>query len=152
MPLTQVRSEAPDRQQADRHDDLDRRTDANRLFYLRIALVVFGLTFIFGIYTGGIVWPSGWAWGQGHSHYLMMIIGVYATLGVFLLIASRNPEGHRSLIWFTVWSSVVHAGIMAAQSFGDATERGHLLGDVPALLLAAIILGALMPRASQAQQ
>ena len=82
----------------------------------------------------------------------MMIIGVYATLGVFLLIASRNPEAHRSLIWFTVWSSVVHSGIMAAQSLGDATERGRLPGDVPALLLAAIILGVLMPRASQAQQ
>ena len=82
----------------------------------------------------------------------MMIIGVYATLGVFLLIASRNPEAHRSLIWFTVWSSVVHAGIMAAQSFSDAAERGHLLGDVPALLLAAIILAVLMPRAAQVQQ
>jgi len=156
MPLTQVRSEAPDRQRADRRDELDRRkdeestlSDANRLFYLRIALVVVGLTFIFGIYTGGIVWPSGWAWAQGHSHYLMMIIGVYATLGVFLLIASRNPEAHRSLIWFTVWSSVVHSGIMAAQSLGDATERGRLPGDVPALLLAA---GVLMLRASQAQQ
>ena len=127
-------------------------SDANRLFYLRIALVVFGLTFIVGIYTGGIVWPSGWAWGHGHSHYLTMIIGVYATLGVFLLIASRNPDAHRSLIWFTVWSSVVHAGIMAVQSFSDATERGHLLGDVPALLVAAIVLGALIPRAAQAAQ
>jgi hypothetical protein len=77
-------------------------SDANRLFCLRIALIVIGLTFIFGIYTLGIVWPSGWAWGQGHSHYLMMIIGVYATLGVFLLIASRNPDAHKSLIWFTV--------------------------------------------------
>jgi hypothetical protein len=126
-------------------------SNANRLLYLRIALIVFGLTFIFGIYVGGIVWPSGWAWGQGHSHYLMMIIGVYATLGVFLLIASRNPDAHRSLIWFAVWSSVMHAAIMAAQSFSDATERGHLLGDVPALLLVAIIIGALMPRAAQAR-
>jgi DNA-binding helix-hairpin-helix protein with protein kinase domain len=125
-------------------------SDANRLFLLRIALNAIGLTFIFGIYTGSIVWPSGWAWGQGHSHYLMMIIGVYATLGVFLLMASRNPDEHRSLIWFTVWSSVVHAAIMAAQSFGDAAERGHLVGDVPALLLVAIILGALMPRAQAA--
>jgi hypothetical protein len=45
-----------------------------------------------------------------------MILGVYATLGVFLLIASRNPLRHRSLIWFTVWSSLVHAGIMAKPS------------------------------------
>ena len=58
-------------------------SDANHLLFLRIALIAIGLTFIFGIYTLGIVWPLGWAWGQGHSHYLMMIIGVYATLGVF---------------------------------------------------------------------
>jgi hypothetical protein len=126
-------------------------SDANRLLYLRIALIVFGLTFIFGVYPLSIVWPSGWTWGQGHSHYLMMIIGVYATLGVFLLVASRNPDEYRSIIWFTVWSSVVHGGIMAYQSFNDAAERGHLLGDVPALFLIAIILGVLMPRAAQAQ-
>jgi hypothetical protein len=50
--------------------------DVNRLLFLRIALVVIGLTFIFGIYTLGILWPSGWVWGQGYSHYLMMIMGV----------------------------------------------------------------------------
>ena len=126
-------------------------SDANRLFYLRIALVIFGLTCIFGVYAGSIVWPSGWAWGQGHSHYLMMIIGVYATLGVFLLIASRNPDAHRSLIWFAVWSSAVHGAIMTVQAFSDPMERGHLVGDVPALFLAAIILGALMPRAAHAK-
>jgi hypothetical protein len=125
-------------------------SDANRLFLLRIALIVVGLTFIFGIYTLGIVWPSGWTWGQGHSHYLMMIIGVYATLGVFLLIASQDPYAHKDIIWFTVWSSVVHAAIMGVQSFNDPSERGHLLGDVPALLLVAIILALLMPRAKQA--
>jgi uncharacterized protein DUF6632 len=76
----------------------------------------------------------------------MMILGVYATLGVFLIIASRNPLAHRSLIWFTVWSSVVHAVIMAIQAFEDPMERGHLLGDVPALLMVAIALGALTPR------
>jgi len=126
-------------------------SDANRLLLLRIALIVIGLTCIFGIYTLGIVWPSGWAWGHGHSHYLMMIIGVYATLGVFLLIASRNPYAHKSLIWFTVWSSVVHAAIMGVQAVTDPTERGHLVGDVPALLLMAIVLAVLMPRTAQAR-
>jgi len=126
-------------------------SDANRLPYLRIALIVVGLTFIFGIYPLTILWPSGWVWGQGHSHYLMMIIGVYATLGVFLLIASQNPQAHKSIIWFTVWSSVVHGAIMAAQSFSEAAEHGHLLGDVPALFLIAIILGVLMPKSLQAQ-
>jgi len=122
--------------------------EQSRLRYLRIALIVFGVIFTFAIYPLGILWPSGWAWGHGHSHYLMMIIGVYATLGVFLLIASRNPGRHRSLIWFTVWSSVVHAGIMAVQAFADSAERGHLVGDVPALLLVAVVLAFLTPRAA----
>src|SRR5262245_34878220 len=121
-------------------------SDANRLLFLRIALIVIGLTFIFGIYTLSLVW----AWGQGHSHYLMMIIGVYATLGVFLLIASENPYAHKSLIWFTVWSSVVHGVIMGVQSFNYPAERGHLIGDVPALFLVAIILAVLMPRTEKA--
>src|SRR6476469_7353354 len=59
-------------------------SDANRLFFLRIALIAIGLTFIFGIYALGIVWPSGWVWGTGHPHhYLMMIIGVTRPLGCF---------------------------------------------------------------------
>ena len=126
------------------------RSDANRLRYLRVVLVAVGLIFVFGIYALAAVWPSGWAWGHGHSHYLMMILGVYATLGVFLLIASKNPAAHTSLIWFTVWSSVVHAVIMAVQAVTDGAERGHLVGDVPALLIVAIVLAALTPRAGRA--
>jgi hypothetical protein len=125
-------------------------SDTNRLLFLRVALVAIGLMFIFGVYTLGIVWPSGWVWGQGHSHYLMMIIGVYATLGVFLLIAARDPSAHKSLIWFTVWSSVVHGVIMGVQGVTDAAERGHLVGDVPALILVAVILVVLMPRTATA--
>jgi Family of unknown function (DUF6632) len=124
--------------------------DATRLRYLRVMLVVAGLIFVFGIYTLSAAWPSGWAWGHGHSHYLMMILGVYATLGVFLLIASNNPAAHTSLIWFTVWSSVVHAVIMAIQALTDGAERGHLVGDVPALLIVAIVLAVLTPRARRA--
>jgi len=128
-------------------------SETRRLSYLRIALVVVGGTFIFGIYLGGIVWPSGWVWGQGHSqHYLIMIMGVYATLGVFLLNAARNPEAHRSLISFTIWSSLVHSAIMAVQALSEPSEHGHLVGDVPALFFVAIVLGALMPRAARAQQ
>jgi hypothetical protein len=119
-------------------------SDASRLFYLRVALVVIGAIFLIGIYPLSLAWPSGWAWGQGHSHYLIMIIGIYATLGVFLIMASRNPDEHKSLIWFTVWSSVVHGAIMGVQSLSDSAERGHLLGDVPALFLVAIVLGVLM--------
>lgn len=119
--------------------------DAQRLIYLRVALIVIGLM-CFALYPLGLVWPSGWTWGHGHSHYLMMIIGVYATLGVFLLMAARDPDAHRAIIWFTIWSSVVHAAIMAVQSFSEPGEHGHLVGDVPALVLIAIVLAALMPR------
>lgn len=121
-------------------------SEAARATLLPVALVVIGLVFIFAIYPLSIVWPSGWTWGHGQSHYLMMIIGVYATLGVFLLLAARDPAAHRSLIWFAIWSSVVHAAIMGGQAYADPSERGHLLGDVPALLLIAIVLVALTPR------
>ena len=117
-----------------------------RLGYLRVALIAVGLIFLFGIYPLGKVWPSGWTWGQGHSHYLVMIQGVYATLGIFLLMAAKNPEANSSLIWFTVWSSLVHAVIMAVQALNDPGERGHLLGDVPALVIVAVVLAALTPR------
>ena len=121
-------------------------SESNRMLALRVALIATGAIFIFGIYPLSLVWPSGWTWGHGHSHYLTMILGVYATLGVFLLLASQDPYAYRSIIWFTVWSSLVHAAIMAMQSFGDGAERGHLVGDVPALLLVALVLAVLTPR------
>jgi hypothetical protein len=124
-------------------------TNEKRQFYLRIALIVAGLA-CFGLYPLSVVWPSGWAWGHGHSHYFMMIVGLYVTLGAFLLIASRDPDAHKSLIWFAIWSSAVHAAIMAAQSLSDPMERGHLISDVPALALIAIVLAILMLRTRQA--
>jgi len=126
-----------------------------RTTLLKLALAVFGFVFLL-IYPLSIVWPSGWAWHMGapyESDYFMMIVGVYATLGVFLMLASRNPEANRSLIWFTVVSSVVHAAIMAVQSFGKSGNMGHmghLAGDVPALLLVAIIFSVLMLMPDQA--
>ena len=114
---------------------------------LKLALIAFGAVFCL-VYPLGLVWPSGWVWhgGQG-KYYLQMIAGVYAVLGVFLIIASQNPSAHRSLISFTIWSSVVHAAIMAAQAISDGHELGHLIGDVPALLLVAAVFGYLMPDA-----
>lgn len=120
--------------------------ESDHTTYLRIALLLVGLIFIFGIYPLTIVWPSGWSWHTGHSDYLQMILGVYATLGVFLLLASRNPLANLSLIWFTVWSSVVHAGIMGAQSLTNSEHMGHLWGDVLALFVVAGVLAFLTPR------
>jgi hypothetical protein len=115
--------------------------------YLRIALLLVGLIFIFGIYPLTILWPSGWSWHtSGRSDYLEMILGIYVTLGVFLIVASRNPLAHLSLIWFAVWSSVVHGGIMAVQSLVNSEHMGHLWGDVLALFLVAAVLAILTPR------
>ena len=65
---------------------------------LKFALAVFGTIFLL-VYPLAVVWPSGWAWHTGAPHdskYFMMMVGVYATLGVFLLIAARDPQAHRS--------------------------------------------------------
>jgi len=120
--------------------------DVTREKLLKIALVAVGAIF-FTIYPLGLVWPAGWQWHGGHGqYYLQMICGVYAVLGAFLIAAARNPSENRSLISFTVWSSIVHAGIMAVQATQDGHETGHLVGDVPALLLVAAVLWYLSPR------
>jgi hypothetical protein len=125
---------------------------AARIACLRIALICVGLIALLCIYPLMIVWPSGWTWHTGYSDYPLMIVGIYATLGVFLLMAARDPLEHLSLIWFTVWSSVVHGAIMAAQSFMHEGHRGHLLGDVPALFIVAIVLAVLTPNGEQARR
>jgi hypothetical protein len=119
--------------------------------YLRVALLVFGVIFVFVVYPLSVLWPSGWAWHHGRSEYLEMIIAIYATLGVFLLIASRSPERHVSLIAFTIWSSIVHGAVMALQALGNPMHIGHLYGDVPALFIVAFLLGWLCPQALKLQ-
>lgn len=120
--------------------------------YLRFAMVAFGLVFLFGLYPLTVFWPSGWAWHEhGRSQYLEMIMSIYATLGVCLLIASKRPERHISLIGFTIWSSIVHGIVMTVQALEDPMHVGHLYGDVPALFLAAVVLGWLCPRALKLQ-
>ena len=108
---------------------------------------VVGAVFIFGVWLLMQVWPAGWVWQPNQPEYQQMILGVYATLGVFLVIAARAPEQHRSLILFTAWSSIVHSGIMAVQAIADATERGHLIGDVPALAIVGVVLLMFAPEA-----
>jgi len=121
-------------------------TAAQRLSY-RIALIVVGLA-CFAFYPLMILWPLGWAWRVRHSDYPMMIAGIYATLGVFLILAARDPMANLSLIRFTVWSSAVHGGIMAIQAITEPDQMGHLAGDVRALFVAAVALAVLTPRKS----
>jgi hypothetical protein len=113
--------------------------------YLQIALMLIGSVFLL-LYPLMQLWPSGWVWLPRQHEYEQMMIGVYATLGIFLIWASRRPEAHLSLIWFTFWSSLVHAIIMGAQAILDPREHGHLVGDVAALFIAVVLLGWLTPR------
>src|SRR5687767_1499077 len=107
-------------------------TNTQRLRLLKIALVIIGGFSTFVFYPLTLFWPTGWVWHhEGPSLYLQMILGIYATLGIFLIWAARDPLQHLSLIWFTVWSSVVHGGIMAVQALIYPVHRGHLYGDVP---------------------
>ena len=118
-----------------------------KLKFLTAALYVFGAIFIIGVPAMMMwIWPSGWGWTPAQPEYEQMIMGVYVTLGVFLILAAKDPLAHASLIWFTVWSSIVHGGIMLVQAIVDETDRANLIGDVPALFLVAIVLWYLMPK------
>lgn len=69
-----------------------------------------------------------------------MIMGIYATLGMFLILAAKDPLSHASLIWFTIWSSIVHGAIMLVQAIAGQSERANPPGDEPALFLVAAVL------------
>lgn len=117
------------------------------LGYLKAALYLFGLTFIVGVPAMMMwIWPEGWSWTPPQHEYEQMIMGIYMTLGVFLILAAKDPLANTSLIWFTIWSSLVHGGIMLVQAIVDESDRVNLMGDVPALFLVAIVLWYLMPR------
>ena len=122
-------------------------TEGQKAQAIRSVLLVVGAIFIFGIWLFMRIWPSGWQWQPNQHEYEQMFQGVYATLGIFLILAARAPHEHRSLILFTAWSSIVHAGIMAIQALRDTAERGHLIGDVPALAIVGIVLLLLAPKA-----
>ncbi|GAA3904270.1 hypothetical protein GCM10022276_23620 [Sphingomonas limnosediminicola] len=117
------------------------------------ALVLFGIAFCL-IYPLAMFWPSGWAWHEGSpasSDYFLMIVGVYATLGVFMIMAAKDPPANASLIWFVVVSSIVHALIMGWESMRNPMMKGHLTGDVPILLIVAVVLGVLISRGTATQ-
>jgi len=75
---------------------------------------------------------------------LAMMMSLYTTLGIFLLLAARNPSAHRSLIAFTAWSSFAHAAVMSFQAFRNLIAHGELIGSA-ALVVIGVTLLALAP-------
>lgn len=108
----------------------------NRLLALRIVLAVTGVLFVATVYPLAVFLRAEPA--------LSMMFSLYVTLGVFLLLAVRNPESHRSLIAFTAWSSLVHAVVMGYQAVEKMVARGELIG-VAVLFVIGILLIALAP-------
>ena len=115
---------------------------------LKIFLFVTCLFFVIGLYPMmNYVAPESWGWGPRQSEYEQMIVIIYATLGVFLMLAAKNPSANMSLLWFTVWSSLTHGGLMLVQALvSDGHEHANLFGDIPALFAVAIVLWYLMPK------
>ena len=107
---------------------------------LKIVLVLVGLAFSAGVF---LVAES--LWHQNQSMYTFdMMLSLYVALGIFLLIAARNPSAHRSLIAFTAWSCFAHAAVMAVTSFSKGGYRGDLWG-VPVLGIIGVALIVLAP-------
>jgi ABC-type Co2+ transport system permease subunit len=103
---------------------------------LKVVLVIVGLLFVATVY--GVVQLR-------EEETLQMMLSIYVTLGVFLLLAVRNPSANRSLIAFTAWSSFAHAAVMAVQSLHDVGERGHLLGGGLAFVVIGVAMILLAP-------
>ena len=106
---------------------------------LKVVLVLVGLLFLAGIYpTLASVW-------RGEIDGDTMMLSLYVTLGVFLLLAVRNPSAYRTLIAFTAWSSFAHGAVMAALAYQNTSERRELLIAVAVLALIGVSLIALAP-------
>jgi uncharacterized membrane protein HdeD (DUF308 family) len=107
---------------------------------LKIVLVLVGLAF-----SAGVFLVADSLWRQNQSMYTFdMMLSLYVALGVFLLIAARNPSAHRSLIAFTAWSCFAHAAVMTVTSFSKGGYRGDLWG-VPVLGVIGVALIVLAP-------
>jgi hypothetical protein len=108
----------------------------NRERTLKVVLMLVGLLFL------ALVYPLTMFVRQEPA--LAMMLSVYVTLGIFLLLAARNPSANRSLIAFTAWSSFAHAALMAVQAFRNFIARGELVG-VGVLIVIGVALIVLAP-------
>src|SRR5215813_6377720 len=108
---------------------------------LQIVVVLVGLLFAAGIL------PAIWGLRDPvHSDTGdTMQMAIYATLGIFLLLAVRNPSAHRSLIAFTAWSSFAHAAIMSTLGFEMPSERTGFIVGSAVLVVIGVVLIALAP-------
>ena len=108
----------------------------NRQLALKVALACVGVLFLALAYPMVVFVRLDPA--------MSMMFSVYITLGIFLLLAVRNPSANRSLISFTAWSSLAHAALMGTQALRNMVARGELIG-VSVLIVIGVVLIALAP-------
>jgi tryptophan-rich sensory protein len=106
---------------------------------LKVVLVLVGLLFT------AMVYPLVLFVKQEPA--LAMMMSLYVTLGIFLIMAARNPSANRSLIAFTAWSSFAHAAVMSLQAFRNFIARGELIGSA-VLIIIGVALIVLAPAKS----
>ena len=115
---------------------------------LKFVMILSGLLFLAGV----IPLATSLLDGQRSNDIVPMFLSVYVTLGVFLLIAARNPSEHRSLGLFAAWSSFAHAVVMLVQAYSDVAGRPELFGMAALLVAIGVPLIALMPVKQPAQR
>jgi hypothetical protein len=110
---------------------------------LKVVLVLVGLVFSAGLYPLVTSVRSGWQAGKENA--LPMMLSLYVTLGIFLLLATRNPSANRSLIAFAAWSSFAHGAVMAVMAVHLPNERVGLLGAWAVFSIIGVALIVLTP-------
>ena len=115
----------------------------NREKALKILLVLLGLLFVAGIYP--LVGSVRSSWQANKEDCLPMFLGLYVTLGIFLLLAARNPAANRGVIAFAAWSSFAHAAVMAVMAVHITNERTGLLTAVAIFSVIGAALTVLAP-------
>jgi hypothetical protein len=114
----------------------------NREPVLKVVLLLVGLLFSAALYPliGGLLHPADSDTGD------TMMMSLYFALGIFLLIAMRNPATHSSLIAFAAWSSFAHAVTMSTQGFEVPSQRSGFLIGSAVLVVIGLALLVLAPR------
>ncbi len=116
---------------------------------LKVVMVLVGLLFVAAIYP---VLMALWHPGPSDDTGDTMMMSLYFTLGVFLLLAARNPSAHRSLIAFTAWSSFAHAVVMSLLGFHLPSEQvGFWIGSAILAVIGVALLALARPKQSVEQ-
>jgi multidrug transporter EmrE-like cation transporter len=109
---------------------------------LKVVLVLFGLLFLAGLYP---IVTSLSSKSEAQAGFAMLM-SLYVALGVFLLLAARNPSAHRSLIAYAAWANIAHGAVMAAQAFEFPADPDFVRGAIAFVVIGSILLALAPPK------